>query len=121
MSMPPKYELLPADSQLDPFREQIAAMLAEDPKVASTVITERLRRFGFVGSVTIVKDHVRQVRPSILAALSFQSLSRNGQLCGKGLAGFSLSVVCENPEGRSRDRGTQRRQYRPAAGRLPAR
>lgn len=43
-------------SQFDPFGEQIAAMLAEDPKVAATVITEGLRRFGFAGSVPIVKD-----------------------------------------------------------------
>lgn len=72
---PPKYERTPAGSQLDPFREQIAAMLAQDPKVASTVITERLRRFGFAGSVTIVKDYVRQVRPQFLAAQSFQRTS----------------------------------------------
>lgn len=75
MVSPPRYERAPAGSQLDPFVEQIAAMLAEDPKVAATVITERLRRFGFAGSVTIVKDHVRQVRPSFLAAQSFQRTS----------------------------------------------
>jgi transposase len=49
LSTPPKYERAPAGSQLDPFAEQIAAMLAEDPKVPATVITERLRRFGFAG------------------------------------------------------------------------
>jgi transposase len=75
LTEPPKYERPPAGSQLDPFREQIAAMLAEDPKVAATVITERLRRCGFAGSVTIVKDHVRQVRPSFLAAQNFQRTS----------------------------------------------
>lgn len=75
MATPPKYERAPAGSQVDPFAEQIAAMLAEDPKVAATVITERLRRFGFAGSVTIVKDHVRRVRPSFLAAQNFQRTS----------------------------------------------
>ncbi len=75
LSEPPKYERAPAGSQLDPFREQIAAMLAEDPKVAATVITERLRRCGFAGSVTIVKDHVRQVRPQFVAAQNFQRTS----------------------------------------------
>ena len=39
------------------------------------MITERLRRFGFAGSVTIVKDHVRQVRPQFVAAQSFQRTS----------------------------------------------
>ena len=72
---PPRYERAPAGSQLDPFKPQIAAMLVEDPKVAATVVTERLRRFGFTGSVTIVKDHLRQVRPQFLAAQSFQRTS----------------------------------------------
>lgn len=75
LSEPPKYERQRAGSQLDLFAEQIAAMLAQDPKVAATVITERLRRFGFAGSVTIVKDHVRQVRPQFVAALNFQRTS----------------------------------------------
>jgi transposase len=72
---PPKYERPSAGSQLDRFADQIAAMLAEDPKVPATVITERLRRFGYAGSVTIVKDHVRTVRPSFAAAQSFQRTS----------------------------------------------
>lgn len=75
LTSPPKYERERAGSQLDPFAEQIAAMLAEDPKVAATVITERLRRCGFAGSVTIVKDHVRAVRPQFVAAQNFQRTS----------------------------------------------
>ncbi len=39
LTSPPKYERAPAGSQLAGFREQIAAMLAEDPKVPATVIT----------------------------------------------------------------------------------
>jgi transposase len=72
---PPTYERARAGSQVDRFADQIAAMLAEDPKVPATVITERLRRFGYAGSVTIVKDHVRVVRPSFAAAQSFQRTS----------------------------------------------
>lgn len=75
LSEPPRYERSPAGSQLDRFKPQIAAWLAEDPKVAATVMTERLRRFGFAGSVTIVKDHVREVRPQFVAAQSFQRTS----------------------------------------------
>lgn len=75
LTEPPRYERAPAGSQLDPFKAQVAAMLAEDAKVAATVVTERLRRFGFAGSVTIVKDHLRQVRPQFLAAQSFQRTS----------------------------------------------
>jgi len=72
---PPKYARRPLGSQLDRFADQIAAMLAEDPTVPSTVITERLRRSGYAGSVTVVKDHVRGVRPSFTAARSFQRTS----------------------------------------------
>jgi transposase len=75
LAEPPRYERVPAGSQLDSFKEQVAAMLAEDPKVPATVITERLRRCGFAGSVTIVKDHVRRVRPQFVAAQSFQRTS----------------------------------------------
>jgi transposase len=75
LSQPPKYERKPAGSQLDRYADHIAAMLAEDPSVPATVITERLRPLGYAGSVTIVKDHVRQVRPSFTAARSFQRTS----------------------------------------------
>lgn len=71
-SQPPRYERKPAGSQVDAFAEEIAAMLAEDATVAATVICQRLRRSGFTGSVTIVKDHLRQVRPSFTAARCFQ-------------------------------------------------
>jgi IS30 family transposase len=40
---PPRYRRAPAGSQVDPFAERIAAMLAEDPTVRATVIRERLR------------------------------------------------------------------------------
>jgi hypothetical protein len=48
----------PAGSQLDPFTERIAAMLAEDPTVPATVMRERLRRDGYQGRITILRDHI---------------------------------------------------------------
>ena len=74
-SAPPRYERRPAGSQVDVFAEEIAAMLAEDPAVPATVVTARLRRSGFTGSVTIVKDHLREARPGFAAARSFQRTS----------------------------------------------
>lgn len=97
LTEPPRYERAPAGSQLDPFKEQVAAMLVEDPRVAATVITERLRRHGFAGSVTIVKDHVRQVRPQFLAAQNFQRTSYlPGELAQTDWwhTGVQLSVGC---------------------------
>jgi transposase len=72
---PPKYERARAGSALDRFAGQIAAWLEDDATVPATVITERLRPLGYSGSVTVVKDHVRQVRPAFAAAQSFQRTS----------------------------------------------
>jgi IS30 family transposase len=46
---PPRYERAPAGSALDDYMEPIVAMLEENPKVASTVILERLRPLGYAG------------------------------------------------------------------------
>jgi transposase len=75
LDRPPRYERAPAASKLDPFRDAVAAMLGEDPKVAATVIADRLRPQGFAGSLTILKQHLRQVRPAFLAAASYQRTS----------------------------------------------
>ena len=75
LSEPPQYERRPAGSQVDAFAEAIAAMLNEDPKVPATVIAQRLRPQGFAGSVTILKDHLRRVRPLFLAAQAHQRTS----------------------------------------------
>lgn len=72
---PPRYRRRPAESQVDRFAEAIAAMLAEDPQVPATVIAQRLRPLGYGGSLTILKDHVRRVRPNFTAARSFQRTS----------------------------------------------
>lgn len=69
---PPRYVRASAGSQLAPFTERIAAMLAEDPTVRATVIRERLRRAGYTGGITILKDHLARVRPAFLAARAFQ-------------------------------------------------
>lgn len=72
---PPRYERPGAGSQLDPYRTEIRAMLAADPTVAATVIGERLRRSGYSGGMTILRDHVAAVRPEFLAARAFQRTS----------------------------------------------
>jgi transposase len=69
---PPRYERTPAGSKLDPHADAIAAMLDHDPKVPATVILEHLRRDGYAGGITILKDHVARLRPTFAAARSFQ-------------------------------------------------
>jgi transposase len=75
LAKPPRYQRAPAGSKLDPFHDAVAAMLREDPKVSATVIADRLRPHGYGGSLTILKDHLRQVRPAFLAAAAYQRTS----------------------------------------------
>ncbi|MBA3552144.1 MAG: IS21 family transposase [Actinobacteria bacterium] len=75
LSDPPAYARAAGPSMLDPYKDEIAAMLGSDPKVASTVILEHLRRRGYPGGRTILKDHLGEVRPQFLAARAFQRTS----------------------------------------------
>lgn len=72
LAEPPRYARTPAGSQLVAFADAIAAMLAEDPTVRATVIRERLRRDGYTGGITILKEHLARVRPGFLAARTYQ-------------------------------------------------
>jgi transposase len=78
---PPRYVRTPAGSQLDPFAERIAELLAADPTVRATVIRERIRAEGYRGGITILKDHLAKVRPTFLAARAYQRTSyRPGEI-----------------------------------------
>lgn len=72
---PPRYEREPAGSLLDPFKDEIAAMLDEDPKAPATVVLQHLRRSGYAGGITILKEHLAKVRPSFVSARTFQRTS----------------------------------------------
>lgn len=69
---PPRYERRPTGSKLDPHRGAILKMLDEDAKVPATVILEHLRRDGYEGGITILKEYVAEVRPLFLRAKSYQ-------------------------------------------------
>lgn len=49
-------------SLLGPYREQIQEMLAKDPTMASTTIMHRLRDFGYMGGLSILKELVRDIK-----------------------------------------------------------
>jgi transposase len=75
LSEPPRYERAATGSKLDPHKGSIAAMLDVDPKVPATVIIEHLRRDGYEGGITILKDYLVQVRPWFVQARSHQRTS----------------------------------------------
>lgn len=63
LSEPPRYERVPQASKLDPFKGSILGMLKEDAAAPATVIIGHLRREGYDGGITILKEYLRQVRP----------------------------------------------------------
>jgi transposase len=72
---PPRYSRPAKGSALDPHVDEIVAMLEENPRVAATVILERLRPLGYAGGVTVLKDRLAELRPLLVAARSFQRTS----------------------------------------------
>src|SRR5215831_1252529 len=58
----PARPILHRPSMLDPFQEAIDRLLQIDPKASAVVIRQRLEAQGFTGGLTIVRNHLRQVR-----------------------------------------------------------
>ncbi|MFQ5524505.1 MAG: IS21 family transposase [Acidimicrobiia bacterium] len=75
LSEPPRYERAATGSKLDAHKGSIARMLDVDPGVPATVIIEYLRRDGYEGGITILKDYLVQVRPLFVQARSYQRTS----------------------------------------------
>jgi transposase len=75
LSEPPRYERSSAGSMLDPFRGSILMMLDTDAPAPATVIIEHLRRDGYGGGITILKEYLREVRPVFIRARSYQRTS----------------------------------------------
>ena len=54
---------VPRASKLDLFKPQVASLLDTYPEITAQRIFEELRKDGFGGGYTIIKRHVREVRP----------------------------------------------------------
>jgi transposase len=61
----------PRASKLTPFHDEIARLLAADPKVSAAVICQRLTERGFDGGLTIVRDYLRHARPHTKPKVAF--------------------------------------------------
>ena len=59
----PKQVKEPRTSILDPYDEEIRKLLKDTPELRATAMLERLRDRGYTGGITILRDHLRGVRP----------------------------------------------------------
>ena len=59
----PVYHRAPSPSKLDPFKERIGDLLAEYPDLSAVRVREILQQEGFDGGESIVRAHLRRVRP----------------------------------------------------------
>jgi len=62
-SDPPRYSRPACGSKLDPFKDEIHALLRSDPEMESQRIRELLAEQGYEGGKTITDEYVREVRP----------------------------------------------------------
>jgi transposase len=69
---PPKYTRPPAPSKLDPFKDEVHRLLKDEPRLPAVRIRELLQPLGYAGGETILKEHVREVRPFFLPARTYQ-------------------------------------------------
>ena len=60
---PPKLVAAPRGSILDPYETAIRAVLDDTPEMLAPAVLERLRPLGYTGSVTILRDRLRRLRP----------------------------------------------------------
>ncbi|MGH2788769.1 MAG: helix-turn-helix domain-containing protein [Actinomycetota bacterium] len=71
----PRYERERRPWLLDPHRAKIAELLALDSEAPATVIIDHLRRQGYGGGITILKDYLQKIRCEFLLAHGRQRTS----------------------------------------------
>ena len=50
------------NSIIDPYKQEIKALLEKDPDATATSVINRLRMLGYMGGQTIINVHLRQIR-----------------------------------------------------------
>jgi transposase len=80
---PPRYVRPPRSSKLEPFKEEIHRLLAEEPRLPGVRLRELIAELGYAGGKTILDDYLREVRPLFLPRpRTFQrTCYRPGALC----------------------------------------
>ncbi len=81
-SGPPSYSRAARGSKLDPFKTEVARLLAGDAALPGVRIGELLEPLGWSGGKTILDDYLREVRPLFQSARTTQrTVYRPGEIC----------------------------------------
>lgn len=85
---PPSFAAPKRASKLDPFKDYLAARVA-DCGLSSVRLLEEVRAMGYEGGYTILKDHVRSLRPRRLGAVTvrFETPPGDQSQCDWGYCG----------------------------------
>jgi hypothetical protein len=78
---PPAFRCPERPSKLDPFKEEMHALLAGNARISGVRVRELIEPLGSDGSKTIVDDYLREVRPLFLTARTHQrAVYRPGEI-----------------------------------------
>jgi hypothetical protein len=69
---PPVFRCPERPSKLDPFKDEIHALLDRDARLSGVRVRELIEPLGFEGGKTIVDDYLREVRPLFMKARTHQ-------------------------------------------------
>jgi transposase len=79
---PPRYVRAARLSKLDPFKDEIHALLRRNPGLTGVRVRELIEPLGFDGGKSIVDDYLREVRPLFERSRTYQrTIYRSGEIC----------------------------------------
>lgn len=82
LEAPPHYERRRKGSLLDQHKDRIRELLREEPTAPATVILHHLRKEGYPGGITVLKEHLAEVRPLFVVKESFgRTVYLPGEIC----------------------------------------